>query len=216
MSLFKFLRGKGFKTKLTHPADTFWDLKLGISTWGHSDAPVDDGMPYSPASYKSLETSLNKLGINSEDVFFDLGCGLGRPLFFVDYHYKPKKCIGVEANSALVDMALKNTSHYRNKSHNIEIIHSLAQNVDFRDATIVYLYNPFQRKTVVAVLEQIKQSLIENPRTVKIAYLNPIDDQVLRNCEWLKNTGSIKHSDIKSLNVGENQEIAVTTYESII
>jgi len=77
------------------------DKRLGIETCSDTFSKenhgfFNDGVRYSPTSYLKLEKMLGHLKLNQQDVFIDLGCGLGRPVFLAATR-RLKKVIGVEA-----------------------------------------------------------------------------------------------------------------------
>jgi len=59
------------------------------------------------------------------------------------------------------------------KNTHVEIIHNDATKFDPSEGTIFFMYNPFGLKTLNRVLDNIKKSLINNPRKIRIVYYAP-------------------------------------------
>ena len=111
-SILNSLKGKQLKTRLLNPRDQFFDLLLGVNTFGYkhySDNrkdPVWKG-DYEPCRYKDLFKLLRHADVGPETVFVDFGCGLGRAVFGAN-HLKASKSIGVEFDKDLYQGAETN------------------------------------------------------------------------------------------------------------
>lgn len=67
---------------------------------------------------------------------------------------------------------------------------------DVKDGTIFYLANPFGEKTITAVIENIRKSLVNNPRKIRIAYYCAVCKDLLDSRDWLVPEGQIGKTDI--------------------
>ena len=143
-----------------------------------------DGSPYQATSYGKLQKIINYLNIKPEDVFIDLGCGKGRVVFFFS-RQKLKKSIGVDSNQELIDIAKKNLANFKLNNSPIEFINSDAANLQFKEETIFFMFNPFGAPTLKGVLKNIKDSLAVNPRSIHIIYYIPAHKHILNDQDWL-------------------------------
>lgn len=161
-----------------------YEKKLGINT--HSIVNLnsltlagensEQNHHYQGASYFILFSILNKL---PEDIknsnFVDYGCGKGRALFVAE-QCGFTKLIGVDIAKELIDDANANKLVYQKKNNQSEF-HFL-----FNDATtfqipentrVFYFFNPFGKDIMQKVIQNIKESLKQNPRKIYCIYLNP-------------------------------------------
>jgi hypothetical protein len=160
---------------------------LGIQTTGYSAPPVKHSGHYTPLPYSVLQHILDKMQLGSEDVFVDIGCGKGRVICCAS-RLSLQKIIGIELNKELVAMAEANIQKIRRPKSRVEIINVSADEYDYTDATAIYLYNPFEAPIMDKVLSQFASSLKRNPRNLKIAYANPLQEQLFKQTGWLKKT----------------------------
>jgi SAM-dependent methyltransferase len=169
-----------------------YEKKLGINT--HSivnlnsltlaGANSEQNHHYQGASYFILFSILNKL---PEDIkhsnFVDYGCGKGRALFVAE-QCGFTKLTGVDIAKELIDDADANKLVYQKKNNQSEF-HFL-----FNDATtfqipentsVFYFFNPFGIDILQKVIQNIKESLKQNPRKIYCIYLNPKYKSVFDN-----------------------------------
>ncbi len=74
-------------------------------------------LTYGETSYFAIKESLNFVGLNKDDTFYDLGCGIGKTVFFANIIYGAK-AIGVDiipdfiinGNEVAKDLKLENIS----------------------------------------------------------------------------------------------------------
>jgi predicted RNA methylase len=103
-----------------------------------------------------------------------------------------KKVIGVELDKEIYAIAQKNLYNLRiNKTH-IELLNIDAVNFDVKEVTIFYMFNPFGYKTLEKVLNNIRESLVINPRNIRIVYYGPIFGHLLDKQNWLIREGKIE------------------------
>lgn len=114
-----------------------------------------------------------------EDVFFDIGCGKGRALAM--FALCPiRKCVGVEIDPALAQVAKRNADSLKGRVAPIEIRTENAAETDYSSGTIYFMFNPFGAATLTAVLQRIRESLVQQPRKICVVYYNPLHLDVLR------------------------------------
>lgn len=179
------------------------EKRLGIETYGY-DTPNDniglygDAIRHSTSSYSKLNKMINYLKLNKEDVFIDLGCGVGRPIFLVATQ-RLKKIIGIEIRKELVDIAKRNLRNLKLNNTPIEIINAdvaALDILDIKEGTVFFMFDPFGEKTFTKVIENIKKSLVTNPRKVRIVYNNPVYKDLLNSQGWLVPEGKIDKTRI--------------------
>jgi len=169
-----------------------YEKKLGLNT--HSivnlnsltlaGANSEQNHHYQGASYFILFSILNKL---PEDIkhsnFVDYGCGKGRALFVAE-QCGFTKLTDVDIEKKLIDDANANKLVYQKKNNQSEF-HFL-----FNDATtfqipentsVFYFFNPFGIDILQKVIQNIKESLKQNPRKIYCIYLNPKYKSVFDN-----------------------------------
>lgn len=188
------------KACLARVKAAYLDWKLGIKIQSNKRASIEDGSlfgdmrGYAPAFYGRLQKMVRFLSFKKSDVFVDLGCGEGRVIFFLATHLL-KKVIGVELDKKLFAIAQGNLKSTKIKKTPIELFNMDAATFDLNDATILYMFNPFGRKTVERVLCNLERSLVKNPRNIQIVYYSPEHKELLNGQSWLAPNGSIENED---------------------
>lgn len=171
-----------FKKAELHP----FDLKYGTDTSGIiepgaldiPDDKVSHAIRYQTAIVDVFIDIINNLPIIYEDfLFIDLGSGKGRSLLLAS-HYPFKKIIGVELSATLHRIACQNIQIYRDELQKCHMMQSICEDVVNyeipKDKILFYLYNPFDRHVMSAVLSNIEDSFHKFHRDIYIAYLKPV------------------------------------------
>jgi SAM-dependent methyltransferase len=162
-------------------ANRFFDRGLHTGGRDFEREHLDAGrLGYAASAWRTLPRALRYVGVSSDDVFIDYGCGKGRVV-----HQAAKrpfrKVIGVEISPSLAEAAREALAARKHRCKDIEIV--VADAREYRvpdDLTIVYFFHPFFGATMDAVLEDIIGSIDRNPRRVSIIYSYPLaGDQVL-------------------------------------
>ena len=189
---------RNLKAKLARLKARLYDRRLGIEVSGRTcnqcpDYSLDaEEHCYQPTFYGRLEKMIRYLKPTAEDVFVDLGCGKGRVVFFVALQ-RLKKVIGVELNKELYTIARKNLANLRINKTPVRLVNIDAVNFDVRESTIFFMFNPFGYKTLEGILRNIKESLVINPRKIRIVYYAPRFDYLLDGQDWLIREGKIEN-----------------------
>lgn len=160
-----------------------WEYRLGINSRGFFKTPCSHD--YATMSYLEIMSILRSLSLKSSDVFVDLGCGKGRVLYCAS-RFQVQEIIGVEINKVLCDIAERNARKLRGKKSRIKIINVSAEGFDYRRGTVYYLFNPFDVSTLSSVLTKIEQSARLHPRKIRIVYVNPVHEFLLRKSGCLE------------------------------
>jgi SAM-dependent methyltransferase len=168
-------RATGLRNRI---ADRICERRLGIATGGVVEIDRPDSNRYATFAYSSIVRILRNLEMGAEDVFVDIGCGMGRVVCCAaQFHIA--RVIGIDIDEALCAIARANARRLRARFAPIEIVNVPAQEFDYRDCTRVLLFNPFGEATLNLVIGAMKQSLKEKPRSIRIAYVNPFFDELL-------------------------------------
>lgn len=183
--------------------------QLGYDTSGNA-TPKDiskygDAHFYMPIKYFFLKEIFKEITLNKDDIFVDIGCGKGRVVFYVS-QFDIKKAIGIEISDEIGKSAQDIAAKINTKVP-IEIIISDATICDLSEITVFFMYNPFKMKTMLDVINNIKKSLDENPRKIKIIYFVPTYENVIDNTVWLipTMTFTIEHFGPRTVRMWENK-----------
>jgi len=145
----------------------------------------NDGVGYQSVDYLNLRKIRRLVKIEENDTVYDLGCGKGR-ILCVFAQARARKCIGVEIFPELCEIARRNAERLRGRRSPIEVRCQDVSSADLSDGTVFFMFNPFGRETMQAVLDQISRSLIDKPRKVRLIYCNPRAESSIASCTWLK------------------------------
>lgn len=169
------------------------DRRLGIQTL----TPVElrelglegpDRNCYKPSEWMTLRRILPKSEVSSDDVFIDVGSGMGRVIFEAA-RYPLKRVIGVELSPELNAIARGNIERnlQRLACRDVQLITIDALDYQFPDdVTIAYFANPFKGRTFARVFENLLASLDRSPRRLRLVYRNPVEH------EYLLSTGRVR------------------------
>ncbi len=163
------------------------ERREGIATMGTLH-PEELGIssPYSvryePSGWLALRRILPPRQVSVDDVFIDYGSGMGRVVYQAATRYPFKRVIGVELSEQLNEIARANIERNRERLRcpDVTLVAADALDYDFPDdVTIVFFANPFKGPVFAGVLAKIEESLARNPRRLRVAYLNPVEEKQL-------------------------------------
>jgi SAM-dependent methyltransferase len=179
-------------------ADRAFDWRYGVATGlerrydageaartRHGDPEIN-----MPSYYLRLWALRRFLRPAPDDVFADLGCGSGRALF-VFGRACVRCCRGIEFDATACRLAAKNAALFKGRGAPVEIVQADVAAYPFRDETLLFLFNPFGRATLRAVLENLRVSLVARPRRVRIGYYHPLHADLLDATPWLRRRGVV-------------------------
>lgn len=162
---------QAFRRSMLHQRELKSDARRGIETTvklaGAVFDPTAEQVYYEPLQYSVIEAVDANLPVDEHDVIYDLGCGLGRMVC----HFAAKnvrRVVGVEYDSALAKGARLNIDRMKGRRAPAQVIEGDAATVDYSDATIAFMYNPFGPDTMRRVLSGLRT--IEG---LKVVYANP-------------------------------------------
>ena len=154
-----------------------------------------DRNSYAPTPWGVLERVLPVDEVSAQDVFLDLGCGMGRVLLEAGLHYPFAHLEGVElvpANAATAREVLARNEHLlRCRSWNVVT----SDVVDYSppdEATVVFLHDPFTGPVFDAAVEQLEASVERRPRRLRVVYLTPSESDRLVRSGVVTHTGSFR------------------------
>ena len=179
--------------------DHYLDKKLNIMTdeiypYEDKSSSYRDGTPYVPTPYRIIKRILDYLQPKPEDIFLDFGCGMGRAVFFASTRGM-KKAVGIELNKDLSEIAQRNLVHFKLRQTPIKLVQGDAVDYRITDENLFFLFNPFGLDTFRAVIENIRTSLANNPRPIRIAYHGIVYGGFLDNQDWL-----VREKDMRDIN----------------
>lgn len=160
---------------------------------GYSD---DRLLYYEPSSWRTLQKVLPKRAVSEDDVFIDLGSGMGR-IVLRAAEYPFKRVIGVELSRELHEIAVENLEACRDRWRcgDVELVCSDVLSYDFPDdVTIVFIYNSFQGEIFDEAMRAVFDSVDRNPRHLRIFYRNPVEHERLLATGRVREGRAWKHS----------------------
>ena len=166
-----------------------WEARLNIRTRGRLKHDLDpDAHSCVSCAYTVIRRILDRLEMTKRDILVDIGCGKGRVVCCAARH-RIRKAVGVEIHPALCSIARKNAGRLRGAKAPIEFIEApaQAQEVDYSEGTLFFIFHSFGPKTMARVLERIRDTLNDNPRDIKLVYVNDRTElPVLQESGWLE------------------------------
>lgn len=123
--------------------------------------------PVQCISYPYLNELLPHLKLNPHDVFVDVGCAWGRLLGYLRLKTECQSLVGVELNATAAECA--QTIFLGDPRVTIiqgDILEHLPEN-----ATVFFLFNPFDKKVLESFIRKIETSIFH---PVRLLYLHPM------------------------------------------
>jgi predicted RNA methylase len=130
--------------------------------------------------------------LRRDDVFTDLGCGLGRVVFAASWA-GARRATGVELVPWLADGAKENRRRCKLQDRDIEFFERNAVEHNLSDTTLLYMFHPFGGQILAEVLAKARadRKAAGVTRPLRIAYVNPVCEDVLKESGWLRRTGDL-------------------------
>jgi SAM-dependent methyltransferase len=161
-------------------SESAYDRALRIKTIGVREwqDPEVDYHRYEATPYRALEVLFQHYELKKTDQVVDFGCGRGRVAFYIHNRFHVP-VTGVEVNPLTFEEALQNKARYEQRTKHIKapirFEHGLAQHYQVEPAdNHFYFFNPFPATTFREVVDNILQSVEENPRPVTIILFYPM------------------------------------------
>lgn len=167
-----------------------FDLAHGIDTSGFVSASecAADGVPaeqitfYGGSQPSIVRTVLASLPEPARYAFVDIGCGKGRPLV-VATEFPFRRVVGVELAPHLAQLARTNAASIAARHPGRRPIEIEAGNATSvlapADRVVYFLYNPFGRSLVKALVEHVERQLQHSLEHAFFVCYNPVHAEVL-------------------------------------
>lgn len=192
--------GNDIYTWITRANDRIHDFILGIRTVGLIKSPVPGFQASVTLPYKDIIQILTAIDMTKEDVFVDIGCGLGRVVCCAA-RLPVRKVIGIEVMPDICRRANDNASRVRGRQSSVEFVNISATQYHYDEGTVFYMYHPFDARIMGNVLTRIRESLSRRKRRIKIIYANPVHESALTQCWWLREVARWEPLGTRSLAV---------------
>ncbi len=185
-----FMQDKYREKKFDKYYGTDTNQQLDLQEYAVDSPNLEHACWYEAITKTYFDKMIKQLSIEfKETVFIDLGSGKGKSLMLAaDYPFK--KIIGVEFSPELHEIAKNNVILFKSKK-NIDTpiqLHCMdAELYNFPIENIVlFLYNPFQGKVMLSVVEKIEKFILRYPHKFAILYRNPKCSEMFENVQVLQ------------------------------
>lgn len=162
------------------PLDQLLDGILQIDAPPPPLHPVEPEMiPYQTTPIRLLLDMAERLALTSDDVFYDLGAGLGRVVFGMAL-MSPGQIKGVEIEPAYVEYAQQRAQQLN--LARVSFVNANAQALEYADGTVFFLYTPFKGATLRHVLALLRGQA--RTRRIRVCTYGPGTLEV-QDQDWL-------------------------------
>ena len=138
---------------------------------------------YQPTPARHILRLIAACALSEEDVFVDLGSGLGHVPLLVSMMtggVTGVKCLGIEVEAAYVATA-RECAHSLHLDR-VQFIHDDARSADLSGGTVFYLYSAFTGSIMADVLARLRKESAQ--RRIRIGTLGPCTSTIARE-PWL-------------------------------
>ncbi len=147
---------------------------------GETKARGPEMVPYQPSPARVILELLEKANLKQEDVFFDVGSGLGQVAILVNL-LSGARVKGVEFEPAYCDYARRCADEL--KLSRVEFINADASDLEYSDGTVFYIYTPFRGELLQKLLRKLKDEA--QKRMIWVYTYGPCTAQVAQQ-SWLQ------------------------------
>jgi SAM-dependent methyltransferase len=164
-------------------ADTFVRTLLQIGDSPEETLEKEPEMVfYKPTPVRIVLELIEKADITGDDVFYDLGSGLGQVAILVHLlsgagvmgiEYEPSYCAYAHQRAQRLDLS------------GVAFVNVDARAADLSDGTIFYLYTPFRGQILQDVLDKLKAESLK--RSIRVCTCGPCTPSVAEQ-DWLECT----------------------------
>ncbi len=128
------------------------------------------GVEYMPEWHRVAEENIRRFAESRAEVYPDESCGTGTPA-----------CAAEMVRDEDTDKSVCAT-----KAASIKSLCMDARDFEFpAEPLVVYLFNPFPEPVLASVLERLRESFLETPRPLAVAYRFPEYESLFQKCDWL-------------------------------
>jgi Histone methylation protein DOT1 len=161
--------------------DTFVNGLIGIDTEPQETRPILPGMiGYQATPARVILTFIAQVNLTGNDVFYDLGSGLGRVVMLVGL-LSDAQARGIEFEPAYCTYAQQRAS--RLGLSQVRFINADARAADLSEGTVFFMYTPFTGNILTAVLERLQQEA--QARSFVLVTYGPCTQYILQE-DWVK------------------------------
>ncbi|XWN35242.1 MAG: methyltransferase domain-containing protein [Roseivirga sp.] len=171
VSLIYFVWMRGNRQTPEKLAKKLETIYADISGFGIASAEADyireqGGAPtYGEIVYSSMDEVLKRLKVKSQDVFYDLGCGVGKFVLYTHLATRTKKSVGIELSESRFKGAQKakeraQVAGLMDSNRQVSFVHEDIIQADLSDATIIFMCS-------TCFSETLMQNLVDNFLTLK-------------------------------------------------
>ena len=165
--------------------DVFVNGIMGIEQTPEETIRLQSGMiGYIPTPACAIFALLEHAHLNANDVFYDLGSGLGRVPLLVGL-LTAARARGIEIEPAFYTYAQQRADALRLRR--VAFINCDVRQADYSDGTLFFMYTPFTGSMLQEVLAQLQQ--LARQRIIRIAAYGPCTPHVAAQ-GWLQATVS--------------------------
>lgn len=189
----------GVKIITREAAERYQDWKFGIDTGGviylrDFGVTNPDCQEYVATPYAAFREIMSHYDVRkNEDVFCDLGSGMGRGIILAAT-YPFRRVIGIEMIPQLHERALANIVRARRHLVCNDVTSVLSNAMEYSiptDVTVLFLFNPFHGDVLRKVLSNLAESLRRAPRTVTLLVHVPLPgpstfEREISSHSWIK------------------------------
>jgi SAM-dependent methyltransferase len=151
----------------------------GLDTWfitSSDNVLVEDKVDntlYGEITYEGMSMLANKLNLSKEDIFYDLGCGLGKLVTYMYLTSPINKSIGIEMVGQRYSVAklvqeIATAEGFVVPQCKLEFIHNNIRNENFLDATVIFMSSlcfPME------LMEELNQKFVKLHKGLRIISL---------------------------------------------
>ena len=123
-----------------------------------------------PTPKSHIEKVFRKVGINKNDIFYDLGSGDGRVVLIVAQKFGCK-AIGIESNPILYYLSLFKLKRKSNLKNRIKFYRKDIFEVNLSNATVIYTY--LSKKLMKKLKEKFEKELKKGAKIVSLDHKIP-------------------------------------------
>jgi predicted RNA methylase len=204
-----FLRESFPDRRKSRFGDIDYDCDYGVdTTWARLSLSVRlrelfTERQYQPTVPEEFHDVIQQVNADlSNFIFIDLGSGKGRALLLA-CGYPFREIIGVEIQPELHRIAEENILRFdaARKCSRVTSLCLDARDFKFPDHPLfVYLFNPFPDYVLRRVIENLRESLRQNPRPAFVVYNTPWEKQIFEQADFLEKVYEDVHFQIYKAN----------------
>ena len=160
------------------------ELVRGVLRFAHPHAAVtlsDEMVAYQPTPARHIFDLIPRMRFTEEDVFIDLGCGLGHAPLLIAI-CTDARAIGIELEPSYVECARVAAQELR--ITRATFLAQDAREADLSGGTVFYMYTPFRGAILRAVLDRVRAKAEASKHGIRVCTFGPCTTAVAAE-SWL-------------------------------